>query len=386
MTYPATPLRVLYASDVIPGPGGGGTIIAERHLGDLSAHGAAVSVVVPGETGALQARQPSWKCLSLPPRRWWWPPFRPARASLANLHAACSRRALAGVTAKDAEVVVTICWGSTSWLAAEMAAAWRRPLVAIMHDWWAEVGGGDDGRIGAHVCKAARKILVVSEEMKAALAGFGPEKIDVLYPVPAHRTAPFVEWREEFSRVPVIAHVGALHPYHADYLAMLARQLAPLGGRLLVLCPSGNPVLATLRARINNLDCHDSFPTNAEAVSWISRQATALTVMYPKGSAASGAAPTGFPSRFVEFAQLGLPVLLAAPAGNPIRSWAKRNDWKAQLDPADEPAAHALVGALTDRRGWEELAAATRMAAKGDFDPGRLHRQFAAALQSTLAP
>ena len=377
------PPRLLYISDVAPGPGGGGAIIAQRHLTRLAADGWAITVVTACADSALAGRYPDWKCVAVPARRWWWPPFNPARPALTRLRTALSRRALArvGVTRADADVIVTICWGTTSWLAASLARSWQRPLVAIVHDWWAEGGTAGDARIGKRVCETAQNILVVSEEMRAAFAGFGREKVEVLYPLPEERSLPFVVWRDEFARAPAVAHVGTLHPYHVAYLADLAARLAPLGGRLLVVCPADNPVLATLRARTSNLEHHDFFSSNLDALRWISARACAFTVMYAVSTGAPGSPPTGFPSRLVEFAQLGLPVLLVAPAANPVRAWAVRGNWTAQFDPGDGDTADRLLAALTRRDDWEKLSAETRTAAQGDFDPLRLHMQFATILQ-----
>jgi len=322
----------------------------------------------------------------LPLRRWWWLPFRPAHQWLTNLRLAQLRGELARqhIERADADVIVTVCWGPTSLLAASLAQTWRRPLVAIVHDWWGESGSADNARLMTRVCQSAHAILVVSEEMKAAMADFGANKLSVLYPVPEERFLPFVEWREEFARAPVVTHVGALHPYHAGFLSALAACLASVGGKLSVICPADNPVLAELRARIPNLEHHDFFPTNIAAIRHVAAQSAALTVMYPLGKTTQGLPPTGFPSRFVEFAQLGLPVLLVAPAGNPIRTWAGRNRWTAQLDPSDREAMTRLVHGLTQRAVWEQLAAETRTAADGEFNPSRLHRQFSNTLRQVM--
>ena len=379
------PPRLLYVGDIIPRSGGGGEIVVQRHLARLADEGWAVTAVMPyGNAGP--ERNPAIVYGRLPLRRWWWLPFRPAHRWLTNLRMSQLRGELARqhIDRANADVIVTVCWGATSLMAASLAKARRRPLVAIVHDWWGESGSADNARLMAQVCQSAHVILVVSEEMKSALAEFGANKLAVLYPVPEERFLPFVEWREEFAQAPVVTHVGALHSYHVDYLCALAACLASVGGKLSLICPAGNPVLAELRARIANFEHHDFFPTNIAAIRHVAAQSAALTVMYPLGTTPRGLPPTGFPSRFVEFAQLGLPVLLAAPAGNPIRTWAGRNGWTAQLDPSDREAMTRLVHELVQRAGWERLAAETRAAAEGEFNPSRLHRQFSTTLREVI--
>ena len=190
---------------------------------------------------------------------------------------------------------------------------------------------------------------------------------------------PFSVWREEF-RTPSVAHVGSLQPYHEEFLAVVAAQLVPLGGRLLLLCAKDNPTALALARRCPNLVQHDSFPDNADALRWIAAHASAIAVMYRHGPDASGRPPTGFPSRFVEFAQLGLPVLLAAPIGNPIRAWAQAHAWTGQCDPADAAAIEGWERSLAQPASWVCLAEATRRAAQTEFDADIIHAHFSRAL------
>ena len=255
----------------------------------------------------------------------------------------------------------------------------------IVHDHWRETGSPVEARVAERVCERAALLFAVSEEMRESLAArFGAEKALVLPPIPAERTLPFAGWRDEHALCPVVAHVGALHPYHAPFLRRLAETLRRQNGRLLVLCPENNPVLQELRAGVRDLIHQPFFPDNADALRFIAARASALTVMYPFG--AEGAPlPTGFPSRFIEFSQLGLPILLAAPEGNPIRAWARRHRWPAHFDPDDTLALQAHCAALGHKEGWESLASETRKAAEGEFDPDRIHRLFSERLSASIS-
>ena len=373
----STPSELLYVSDVVPGPGYGGGIIIDRHLRQLATKGWHITVVSP--FGRSAAAGP-WQEICLPARRWWWPPFRPAQPTVAFLRTWAWRGELSRAGVRRADAIVTVCWGSMSWLAASLATAWHTPLVAIVHDWWNERGSNDDALVGRHSCAVAKKVFAVSAEMQAALTTECAREIDVLYPVSGIRTLPVAMWRNQVG-APAVAHVGSLHPYHEDFLSTIAGRLVPLGGRLLLLCPRDNPVANALSHRCTNIVRQDVFPDNADAVSWTSAHASALVMMYRQGLDATGRPPTGFPSRLVEFAQLGLPVLLAAPAANPIRTWAARRNWTAQFDPDDGDTVDRLLAALTRPDDWEKLAAETRAAAQSDFDPLRLHAQFSTILQ-----
>ncbi len=368
--------HVVYVSDVVPGPGHGGRIVVDRHLRRLAADGHSVTVITP--FGQAAAAGP-WREVRLPARRGWWPPFRPAIPLLANFRAWAWRRELRAAGVPRADAVLTVCWGNTSWLAAAIARAARAPLVAVVHDWWREAGTPADTLVGRHVCAAARTVFAVSAEMQTALRAECARPVDLLYPIPAARALPFAAWRDDY-RAPSVAHVGTLQPYHEEFLFHVSAQLHALGGRLLLLCPRDNPTAAALARRCPNLVRQDFFPDNADALRWIASHASALVVMYRHGLDAGDRPPTGFPSRFVEFSQLGLPVLLAAPTGNPIRSWAASRSWTGRCAPTDLPALTAWLRSTADREAWTSLAAETRRAATTDFDPERIHAQLAAAL------
>lgn len=370
--------QIVYISDVPPGAGLGGRIIVDRHLRRLAAAEWQITVVVP--FGQTVAPGP-WQAIQLPARRWWWPPFRPSLPWLTRLRVWAWRRELTHRGVIRCDNIITVCWGPMSWLAASLADAMHAPLIAIVHDWWGEIDNSDAGRIGRRACRIARKVFAVSTEMQEALSQECEREIDLLYPVPADRNLPFAVWRKGHIH-PVVAHVGTLQAHHGDFLAELAAQLHQAGGALLLLCPSDNPTAAALAHRCANLIRQDLFPDNQSALRWIAEHASALVVMYPQGRTRAGRPPTGFPSRLVEFSQTGLPILLAAPTGNPISSWARRHNWTAWCDPTDRLALQQWVESLTHQAAWTAQAAETRHAATTDFDPERLHAQLSSALAS----
>jgi hypothetical protein len=367
---------ILYVGNVAPGNRGGGSIIIDRHLRHLAALGHEVSVLVP-EGSPAPAEPVPWKQVVLPARQGGWPPFRPTLPFVCRLR---SKLILAHLTRRGlarADQILTICAGALSWLAADLAQAWRSPLTAIVHDWWDESGSESDRLCGEYCCRHARNVLTVSSEMSDALAPIAGGRTEVLPPVSATRTLPFVTWREEFAHRPVIAHVGAFHLHHVPYLAAVADSLTELGGELLVICPAANPALARLRAQTSGLAHHDYFPTHQEALEFVSRRACAFTVTYPNARSSSGKLLTGFPSRFIEFSQLGLPALLAAPTDNPLHSWAVRQRWNCAFPPEDSAALRAALKQLVRQDGWEAFAADTRRAADTVFDPEATRQRLA---------
>ena len=371
------PRALLYVGDVVPGPGYGGPIIVDRHLRRFAAEGWAVTVVCPR---GHEITHGPWLQIQLPLRRWWWPPFRPTMPRVSVFRSAFVRHYLVSSGLLPPQNVLTVVTGNYSWLAADLARAWRAPLFAIVHDWWEETGSPTERLCGEYVCRQARRVLTVCPEMSEALAPVAPNKTEVLPPIPAARELPFAVWRGDYGKRPVVAHVGSLHPHHIEFLARTAQALAHIGGELLVVCPAANSSLTSLRRQSANIRHQDYFPTNIEALKCVATHASAVVIMYPHGEGVPGRPPTGFPSRFIEFIQLGLPVLLVAPPTNPVRTWGLRSNWQAAFSPDDQQSLSHFLPLLAHQPDWERLAMDSRMAASSMFDPNSIHHQLSSLL------
>jgi glycosyltransferase involved in cell wall biosynthesis len=285
-----------------------------------------------------------------------------------------------------------VLWGHASLTAACLARSWGVPLAVWVHDLFREMGlparqERDGEKLMRAVLGAADRVWTVSEELGAALAPLcRPGAVRPLTPIPESGAAPSGGWTPRFRPGPVIAHAGAFHPHHVGYLASVASAAASLGGGLLVLTPDGNPALAKLRATGIPFRHQTAFGSSAEALRFLADEASALTIMYPLDPSAYRHPPLGFPSRLIEFSHLGLPILLAAPPGNPLVAWARRNDWPLVLEHADEAALGAAVARLSRESDWRALSARMLSIAARACDPERIHRQFLEELPRAASP
>ncbi|HXB02124.1 MAG TPA: glycosyltransferase [Opitutaceae bacterium] len=390
---PNTP-HLLYVSDVFPTPQPGGAVIIYRHLQRLVQEGWRVTVAAPAPAFRPLPDGHGFELRALP-RKSWWPPARPAWPFTQWLRARMWTKAMRddpSWTEPPPDVILTVLWGHTSLTAAQLARAWHVPLAVIVHDLFRETAlpprlVRDGEKFTRDVLREAACVWTVSDEMREQLAPLcQPGAVRTLTPVPGENTAPADGWPVHFRAAPVIAHAGAFHAHHVEYLAAVARSAAKCGGSLLVLTPIDNPALAQLRATGTAFRHQPTFDSVAEALSFLAAEASALTVMYPLDPAWYRHPPTGFPSRLIEFSHLGLPILIAAPSGNPINNWAYRHAWPLTLDLADWTMLDSLVAQLADATTWTALSTRMRAIAAGACDPEKIHRQFLAELpQSTSA-
>jgi hypothetical protein len=380
--------RLFYVSDVFPAPLSGGAVIIYRHLHRLVQEGWRVTVAAPAPAFQPLPDDHGFELRALP-KKIWWPPARPAWPRTQWLRA----RLWANAIRRDStwaepspEVVLTVLWGHASFTAAQLAKAWRAPLAVIVHDLFREtalpphLANDGDKLMRAVLCGAAR-VWPVSDEMFDQIRLLCPPGVlRTLAPVAAQNIAPAGGWPARFRAAPVIAHAGALHAHHVDYLAAVARAVAKYGGSLLVLASADNPALEQLRATGAPFRHQPFFATSAEALRFLAAEASALTIMYPLDPKFYRFPPTGFPSRLIEFSHLGLPILIAAPPNNPVNRWARFHAWPLVLDRGDWTALDPLVGDLANAARWSELSTRMRAIAAEACDPEKTHRQFLAEI------
>lgn len=380
--------RLLYLCDFPPGADSGGALVIDRHLRRLANDGWEITVSVPPAAIKTATIPTPYVLRSLASRRFWWPPVDPRRPWTQRLRASLWARDVLADShwAQPPEAVLTVLWGYAALSAARVAKAWRTPLAVIVHDLFREAhlppnraAAGE--RLTTEVLAGAERVWAVSDEMRAALAPLVHRgSITTLPPVPDDSAAPAGGWSPRFLPAPVIAHAGALHAYHVDYLAAIARALEKFRGTLLVLAPADNPALAQLRATGVGFRHQPTFASSAEALAFLSSEASALTVMYPLARSDRPDPPTGFPSRVLELSHLGLPMILAAPPGNPLHTWARRHGWPLVLEQPGWPALDSLMAQLADATQWSLLSAQMRDLAARVCAPETIHRQFLAEL------
>jgi hypothetical protein len=384
----STTLHALYVSDVFPAPASGGAVIIYRHLRRLVQEGWHVTVAAPAPSFRPLPDGHGFELRALPKKK-WWPPARPEWPPTQWLRARMWTNAMRSdptFAEPPPDVILTVLWGHTSLTAAQLAQAWRVPLAVIVHDLFRETAlpprlVRDGDKLTRIVLRNAARVWTVSDEMLGQLAPLCPSgALRTLTPVPEQNAAPAGGWPVRFLSAPVIAHTGAFHPYHVEYLAAIARSAAKCGGSLLVLTPTDNPSLALLRATGIPFRHQPAFGSSAEALRFLAAEASALTVMYPLDPKFYRCPPTGFPSRLIEFSHLGLPILIAAPPNNPINNWARRHAWPLLLDRTDWTSLDLLVAQLIDATKWYDLSTRMRAIAADACDPEKIHRQFLAEL------
>ncbi|MBI4783115.1 MAG: glycosyltransferase family 4 protein [Oscillatoriophycideae cyanobacterium NC_groundwater_1537_Pr4_S-0.65um_50_18] len=382
--------HLLLISFLPPSQGTGSPIILWRHLTQLEAQGWKISIIAPEQQLRAIAPFPStWQVIPLVGRRWWWPPLRQQIPGLLKLRLAlwqsdCDRYFR---HEKPSQILTFLC-KTPPLLAANLAKSWQVPLSVIIHDqeeFWAtsESDRRWIRRSAKQVLDRATRILPVSQELGQAYPLQNPQKCSVLYPISEPISCGQVEWNPQFQTHPVIAHAGRLHPFQIPNFQRLAQALQKVNGTLLVVAPKDNPTLVQLMQTCPNIQAQEPFEQNRQVVEFLAEKASCILVSYSFSLAEQPWAATSFPSKLVEFCQLGLPLLILAPPKTAAAAWAEQQQWIGHIDRLDQAQFTQAVAQLVTQETWLQMANQTRQAAATEFDCDRIQAQFESELMKT---
>ncbi len=247
-------------------------------------------------------------------------------------------------------------------LARDLSRLSGAPLVCILHDLWPATEDNDAPRTLAH----ASAVLAVSENLAALARKFTSGQVELMPPLGEEP----LPWSELPSQTMRIGIAGSLSPAYVTVATRLGLPVLALGWN---------------GARPPGVETHPFFPQNRDALRLLQQECRALLVYQtPKDG---DYARYSFPSRFVDFVQTGLPVILVAAPETNLGRWAQNQAWPLWVRDEHSAAAFAEVAQkLADPNAWREASLRTQALAMGEFNADRIHRVFLSALELKPQP
>ncbi|BAY33457.1 hypothetical protein NIES2107_53530 [Nostoc carneum NIES-2107] len=380
--------HILLSSNILPGMGTGTRIILKRHLENLEAHGWQVSLTAPEHELQLTNNIPNtWNIIPLPSRRWWWPPYRKRihvshKLRLSLFQSQCEFI----LNKKLPTAILTHLTGSIdSLLASHLSKTWNVPLSVIAHD-QEELYASSD--IDAYltikrtkvILEQAERIWFVSPELEKIYQLGRDKKTSILFPISESRQHTFVEWKSSFGTAPIIAHAGWLYSSQFSNLYELALALQKFNGKLLIVAAENDPTLCKLLELCPNILHHEPFEKNSGVIDFLENNASCILVSYSFEQSEQPWAKTSFPSKFVEFSHIGLPIMIMAPSDTAISNWARRYKWLSYINKLEPSILFQNIAKLTEKETWLAMAQQTREVALHEFHPKRIQEQFESEL------
>jgi glycosyltransferase involved in cell wall biosynthesis len=252
-----------------------------------------------------------------------------------------ARRVPAVLGEFEPEAVVTVTVGYLWRTAAEFARRRNLPLHLILHDDW-----GVDHRLLRSVYRQARSRLCVSPYMAAEYERRFGAKAEVLYPSRAVDTETFdapPAHLAETGRGLTFAYAGSINtPGYSRLLRILAEQLAPHGGRLLIFGPLQAERAAAAGLVGPNIQLAGMLKST-ELVHRLRAEADVLFVPMSFADKDRDNMALSFPSKLTDCTAVGIPLLICGPEYCSAVRWARENPSVAEIVTRDDAAALSLA-------------------------------------------
>lgn len=374
--------HIIYVSTTLPTQGYGSSVIVYRHLRRLKSWKVSI-VAFPQEKKAIFDLPEEWKIITIDEKKWWWPPLKYGLSASIHLRIKLLARECKPLFKNSKPDIILNHFGKNSILAYYLSKKEELPLCLILHDRyevWAkkEIDKHMSRKVAIDILNHASLVWTVSKELANFYKIKSPEKISILPPIPEGKRDGFVEWRDDFVKIPVVAFAGSFHSHQLGYFRNIANILNNYRGKILIVSKKNDKIREALKD-LMNIEYHEPFRKNEEVLFFLGKTASCVLIPDSIDPRAAGNA-LSFPSRLVEFSHLGLPMIIISQKGTALSNWAKRHGWIGYLESQDVQSFAEKIKMIMDKESWQKMAEQSRNVALGEFDPDRLQEQFEADL------
>lgn len=371
-----------------PAQGTGSPVVILRHLRRFSADGWEIRIVADysGDYSAFAGSD--WKVIPLLSRRPWWPPYKEGIRLSRWVRLRLLAREVVNAQATAPDVILSYMASHTDFasaIAGHYARISGRPLHVLVHDDAASfpVSNSRIGKLRRNQSATlvpAVAVWFVSEELASSYPSVKLSKRRVLLPLPeARRVA--AKWHQGRAALRVY-YSGHVWPEQVSLLEKCALAIASIGGQLVVIAnPDSHLQDAASRAPI---ELKQLFPTNDVALEHLRQNATATLVSYSENVSVMPWSRTSFPSKMLEYANIGLPLALVAPGETASQQWSRRMGFASTFQPNELSKMCLWFGQLRNAGAWETASGASLSLIRGPADPDRIHEELDSAFRSHI--
>ena len=368
-------IRVLLISSVTPSPHSAGQLVLNRHLVNEPSVELHVMQTEPRKPGMRKFMR---RLLGRFSQIKWLHPF--CQDVMVLWRGGWIDAELPSPQVSDMPaVVMTVAHEESCYAAMRYARRYDLPLVTFFHDWWpdmAEVHAPFRSmceRSFRQLYEESSLALCVSEGMKKELGAHANSQI--LLPIPAEpeaETSPGVN--NDGSPFKLI-YAGNL----VGYGAMLMKALEALKGHphiRLEVRGNSSSWRDSIKNEMSELGLLLPFTSRDELDRWL-KTADAFLITQSFDEKSDRLMETNFPSKLVEYAQYGKPLVLWGPAKATGPQWARNTGQGLVVDEENPDQLRiALEGLCRDEGEQKRLSSAACSAATGEFNPEMIQAQF----------
>jgi hypothetical protein len=377
--------KLLFVHDSLPAEGISGMIVFLRHFKRLESW--EIHILIPENAyraDIVETYPKNFIVHTFKLRKSWWPPFRENNPLLVRSRLFLMEKELTKfVDNIQPQLIISVLFHYYSVVMSRISKLTGIPLVLFLHDLW-DIKHHDSNIQNLRKGYAKETILNSSYMLPVTddLVNYYLDKpisnYEVLLPIPEG----FIPAAKPEKNKNIV-YAGTIEQHHLNLFKDVLDVLEVNGYRLTVITNEPKKLFQLLENH-PNLVVKKSFETNREALSYIAETATAILVNYGTNKIINPFAMHSFPSKFVEFSHLGLPIITLSPTGSPFYNFLEANNYPLMIKgDLKEELNHTLVN-LSDENLYKQYCKACNDLAINQFNPTKIHSQFEAVLLNML--
>ena len=380
--------QALFISDMPPNNGLASSVIFYRHFILLEEKGYEINILIRELPEKNIVYPLTWKIKTLAARKWWYPPYKPNNFLKWIRYYILYSEAKPFINEVKPDIIIGFLNGVFySGLAAFVSKKIKKPLAVFYHDRTEALHFRDNPKMqavtykhNAYVINQAKTVWTISPQLVYNKPQW-KNKFKVVYPIPEAVPQKAI-WKDWFAQKPVIGYAGALYNEVVDVMIRIGKLLEKINGSLLLMTPIKENVIR-IKEEISNVIVAEVRDTT-EACSYFVEKASAFIVAYPGDMESMPWIDSCFPSKFTQFAQTGLPILVLAPEKAAISYWCINNNWLGYSSNYKEENIVRLLKRVTQKHTWQAMSDQSINATENDFNQHKIQSFLEQDLKAVL--
>jgi hypothetical protein len=379
--------KILFVHDRLPAEGISGMIIFLRHFKQLKNW--QIHILIPENSfnaEIVNSYPKNFFVHTFKFRQSWWPPFRENNSILVKIRLLLMKKSfkkIFNIVKPDISISVLYHYYSVS--IAALCLEKKSPFILFLHDRWDHKTiepKAQQSRLkyGAKAIVNSNYVFTVTDNLVKLYVKNSIQHFEILPPIPAGYINSSTATKQN-----TIIYAGSLNQYHVHFFGEILTALSLKGYKLLVLTDEADK-LSELTKKHHNLNIRKSLTSNLEALNFIADHATAILVNYGLNEGENLDSFYSFPSKFIEFIHLKIPIIAFAPIKSPFYLFLKENNWPLIIDTPIAEHISKLLEELDNEIVIDYFNKIQKKLVEGVYNPKLIQSRFESILDQLTSP
>ncbi|MFC3363636.1 glycosyltransferase [Pedobacter fastidiosus] len=379
------PKKLLFVHDRLPAEGISGMIVFLRHF--LRLQNWEIHILIPENASNIEVINGYPKNFfvhTFKLRRRLWPPFREHNSFLVNVRLFLLEKAFRKIVNRiKPDVTISVLYHYYSVVMANLCNRIKIPFVLFLHDRWDDKTKklkAQQSRLyyGEKTIKKSDYIFSVTDNLVKLYLQDLNANYEVLPPIPEGYTTPI-----PLKKKDTLLYAGSVDQHHVRLFDQILPVLKANNYTLVVLTNELEK-LDDLKNKHQNLDLKKSLPTNREALAFIASNASAILVNYGISEAENPDSLYSFPSKFIEYIHLEIPIITLTPENSPFYKFLKENKWPLILEGPIVENMSIQLGLIKDKLALDNFENIQKELVDNQYNPFQIQKRFELVLEQLL--